>query len=68
MELSLQNRIDKAANEYNRTKDNKYKKLWYQLVRSIDGHHSLKRRDIPTDTSVKTDPGWNSFDKRNKLS
>ena len=47
------------------TKDEKYKKLWYQLVRSIDGHHSLKRRTIPTTTSVKTDPGWNSVDKRN---
>ena len=65
MELSLQNRIDKAADDYNRTKDDKYKKLWYQLVRSIDGDHSLKRRPIPVTTSVKTDTGWNSVDKRN---
>ena len=65
MELSLQNTIDKAADDYNRTKDDKYKKLWYQLVRSIDGDHSLKRRTIPVTTSVKTDTGWNSVDKRN---
>ena len=65
MELNLQNRIDQAANDYNRTKDKKYKKLWYQLVRSIDGDHSLKRRTIPVTTSVKTDTGWNSVDKRN---
>ncbi len=65
MELNLQNRIDQAANDYNRTKDKKYKKLWYQLVRSIDGHHSLKRRTIPTTTSVKKDSGWNSSNKRN---
>ena len=65
MELSLQNRIDKAADDYNRTKDEKYKKLWYQLVRSIDGDHSLKRRTVPTTTGVKTDTGWNSVDKQN---
>ncbi len=69
MELSLQNRIDKAANDYNRTKDEKYKKLWYDLVRKVDnGTYYSKRRTIPTDTSVKTDTGWNSFDKRNNLS
>ena len=66
MELSLQNRIDKAANDYNRTKDERYKKLWYDLVRKADnGTYYSKRRTIPTNTSVKTDPGWNSFDKRN---
>ena len=65
MELSLRNRIDKAANDYNRTKDKKYKKLWYQLVRSIDGDHSLKRRTVPTTTGVETDTGWDSVDKRN---
>ena len=63
MELGLQNRIDKAADDYNRTKDEKYKKLWYQLVRSIDGDHSLKRRTVPTTTGVKTDTGWNSVNK-----
>jgi|TARA_Y100000004_G_scaffold156262_1_gene181262 hypothetical protein len=66
MELSLQNRIDKAANDYNRTKDERYKKLWYDLVRKADnGTYYSKRRTIPVNTSVKTDPGWNSFDKRN---
>ncbi len=66
MELSLQNRIDKAANDYNRTKDEKYKKLWYDLVRKVDnGTYHSKRRTIPTNTSVKTDPRWNSVDKRN---
>ena len=68
MELSLLSRIDKAANDYNRTKDPYYKDLWYQLVRSIDGHNSFRRRDVSTTTSIKTDPGWNSVDKQNKLS
>jgi hypothetical protein len=61
-----QTRIDKAANDYNRTKDEKYKKLWYDLIRKVDnGFNYSKRRTIPTDTSVKTDIGWNSVDKRN---
>ena len=64
MALSLQNRIDKAANDYNRTKDNRYKNLWYKLVKEFaNGPHNIKRWTIPIDTSVKTDPGWNSFDK-----
>jgi hypothetical protein len=64
MALSLQNRIDKAANDYNRTKDNRYKNLWYKLVKEFaNGPHNIKRWTIPVDTSVKTDPGWNSVDK-----
>ena len=64
MALSLQNKIDKAANDYNRTKDNRYKNLWYKLVKEFaNGPHNIKRWTIPVDTSVKTNPGWNSFDK-----
>ena len=63
--MTTQKELDEAAIMWNKTKDPYYKDLWYQLVRSIDGHHSLKRRTIPTTTSVKTDPGWNSVDKRN---
>ena len=64
MALSLQNKIDKAANDYNRTKDNRYKNLWYKLVKEFaNGPHNIKRWTIPVDTSVKTDPGWHSVDK-----
>ncbi len=64
MALSLQNKIDKAANDYNRTKDNRYKNLWYKLVKEFaNGPHNIKRWTIPVDTSVKTDSGWNSVDK-----
>ena len=64
MALSLQNKIDKAANDYNRTKDNRYKNLWYKLVKEFaNGPHNIKRWTIPVDTSVKTNPGWNSVDK-----
>ncbi len=64
MALSLQNKIDKAANDYNRTKDSQYKNLWYKLVKEFaNGPHNIKRWTIPVDTSDKTDPGWNSVDK-----
>ena len=60
-----QSRLDQAARDYNRTKDEKYKKLWYDLVRKVDnGTYYSKRRTIPTDISVKTNIGWNSVDKR----
>ena len=51
--MTLQQKIDEAANNWN--------KLTY-------GHYSFKRRSVPTTTSIKTDPGWNSVDKQNKLS
>jgi len=59
-QMTLQRKIDEAANNWNKTKDTKYKKLWYKL---IYGHYSFKRRSIPATTSIKTDSGWNSVDK-----
>ena len=49
-----QTRIDKAANDYNRTKDEKYKKLWYELIRKADnGFDYSDRRDVSSDSSDK---------------
>ena len=62
----MQNKIDDAAIMWNKTKDPKYKDLWYKLIKEYaNGPHNIKRWTIPIDTSVKTDPGWNSVDKRN---
>ena len=52
---------DELANLWNKTKDPKYKKLWNDLVNGLD---NIKRRPVSTDSSHKTDDGWNSFDKR----
>ena len=59
--MTTQKKLDEIANNYNKTKDPKYKKLWYDLVNGID---KIKRRPVSTDSSHKTDDGWNSFDKR----
>ena len=59
--MTTQKELDEIANNYNKTKDLKYKKLWYDLVNGLD---NIKRRPVSTDSSHKTDDGWNSFDKR----
>ena len=57
--------LDSLANLWNKTKNPKYKKLWYKQVKEFaNGPHSIKRWSVSTDTSHKTDNGWNSFDKR----
>ena len=59
--MTTQKKLDEIANNYNKTKDPKYKKLWYDLVNGLD---NIKRRPVSTDSSHKTDDGWNSFDKQ----
>ena len=62
--MTNQNELDHLANLWNTTKNPRYKKLWYKLVKEFaNGPHNIKRWTIPIDTSVKTDLGWNSFDK-----
>ena len=57
--------LDNLANLWNTTKNPRYKKLWYNLVKEFaNGSYNFKRRPISTDSSHKTDFGWNSFDKR----
>ena len=59
--MTTQKELDEIANNYNKTKDPKYKKLWYDLVNGLD---NIKRRPVSTDSSHKTDDGGNSVDKR----
>ncbi len=59
--MTTQKKLDEIANNYNKTKDPKYKKLWYDLVNGLD---NIKRRPVSTDSSIKTDDEWNSVDKR----
>ena len=63
--LTTIQKIDKVANRYNQTKDQKYKDQWYKLVKEFaNGSYNFKRRFVSTDSSHKTDDGWNSVDKR----
>jgi hypothetical protein len=52
---ALQEKIDKAANDWNRTKDPKYKDLWYKLVKEyVGGSYNIQRRNIQSRASNKT--------------
>jgi len=60
-------KINKAANNWNKTKDPKYKELWYKLIKEWNGINNTKRWNVSSDSSHKTDDGWNSVDKQPKL-
>ena len=51
-------KIDQIANLWEKTKDPKYKALWYQLVKEFaNGPNNIERRTVSIDSSVKTDNG-----------
>ena len=58
--MTTQKELDEIANNWNKTKDPKYKKLWYDLVNGLD---YIERRPVSTDSSHKTDDEWNSVDE-----
>ena len=41
--MTTQEKLDELANNYNKTKDPKYKKLWYEIIHGLD---YTKRRTI----------------------
>ncbi len=60
-----QSELDELANLWNKTKDPKYKKLWYKLIEEMHGTDNFKRRSVSTNSSNKTNDGWNRvIDKR----
>ena len=57
--MTLQQKIDEAANNYNKTKDLYYKDLWYKLVKEFanNGLNNSKRRVVSVSAVNKTDDG-----------
>jgi hypothetical protein len=54
LEHRYQIRIDEAARMWNKTKEEKYKKLWYDLIRKADNEsYYFDRRDVSSDSSNK---------------
>ena len=61
-------KIDNIANLWEKTKDPKYKDLWYNLVKEFaNGPHNIERRTVSIDSSVKTDNGKHIITKQSKL-
>ena len=53
-------KINELANLWEKTKDPKYKDLWYKLVKEFaDGANNLERGTVSTDSSDKKDAGRN---------
>ena len=51
-------KIDDVANLWEKTKDPKYKDLWYKYIKEyVNGPHNIKRRTVSTTSSDKTDDG-----------
>ena len=51
LDLAMQSKIDEAAIMWNKTKNPKYKKLWYELIRKwCNGPNNIERRVVPIDT------------------
>ena len=46
-------KIDQVANLWNKTKDPKYKDLWYKLIEEMHGLNNPERRTVPTDSCNK---------------
>ncbi len=55
-------KINEVAIRWNKTKNPEDKNLWYKLIKEY-GLNNTKRRTVSTDSSYKTDNGWNSIDK-----
>ena len=50
--------IDEAAVMWNKTRDPKYKDLWYKLIKEYaNGPNNIERWPVSIDTSNKTDNG-----------
>jgi hypothetical protein len=53
-------KLDELANLWEKTKDPKYKDLWYKLIKEFaDGADNLGRRTVSIDSSHKKDNGRN---------
>ena len=51
-------KIDEVANLWEKTKDPKYKDLWYKLIREFaNGPHNIKRWNVSVSSVNKADDG-----------
>ena len=57
-------KIDQLANLWNKTRDPKYKDLWYKLIEEMHGLNNPERRTISSDTRDQEDVRGNRTDKR----
>ena len=62
--MELLKKIDDVANLWEKTKDPKYKNLWYQLIKEFsDGADNLEQRTVSTNSSHEENDGRNRSNK-----
>ena len=55
-------KIDEAAKMWEKTKDPKYKDLWYKYIKEyVNGPNNIERRIVSINSSVKADNGRNNI-------
>ena len=62
-------KLDEIARKYNNTKDQKYKDLWYKLIKEFanNGLNTSKRRVVSVSSCHKGDDGGYIIIGRSKL-
>ena len=67
--MTLQQKIDEVANNYNKTKDPKYKDQWYKLVKEFadNGLNTSNRRVISVSSCHIGDDGGYIIIGRSRL-
>ena len=65
--MILQKRLNELAVLYNKTKNERYKKLWYKLIREAYGSDNTRRWTVSINTSYKENVRRDSFDRKNRL-
>ena len=53
--MLIQDKLDRLANLYNKTKEPRYKNQWHKEVRKNYGSNNIKRWSLPSSRSNKTD-------------
>ena len=60
--MADQNEVDSIANLWNKTKDPKYKELWYKKIKeNTNGTNNFKRRTVSINSCVKANDGTYTF-------
>tara|TARA_Y100000022_G_C13122837_1_gene316579 strand:- start:437 stop:646 length:210 start_codon:yes stop_codon:yes gene_type:complete len=65
--MILQKRLDELAVLYNKTKNERYKKLWYKLIREAYGSNNTRRWTVSINTSYKENVRRDNFNRKNRL-
>ena len=59
--MMIQKKLDELANNWNKTRDPKYKKLWYEI---IHGLNYIEQRPVSTHSYIKENVRRNSVNRQ----